>query len=299
MPRNSLPWLILATVFVAAALAWLSLTRGGGVGGGERQATTSESQALPPFHSIEIGGAANVTLVQGDTESIVIVAPAHGVTVTADVADGRLVIGSRDRRRWWHRAFAHGNLQPANVTIRFRTLDNLALAGTVKLNAPRLTTTALRIAASGGSTLAIDDLQASSLRVSGSGALHADLAGSVDDETVSISGAGAYRAERLHAVHATVSVSGVGNVVLHAEKTLRASISGAGVIEYVGDPQVTEHVSGIGRVKRRETSLAPGMRVAQCAASTGAGPESLNSSGAPVAGSRSACTPSRILMSAT
>ena len=52
------------------------------------------------------------------------------------------------------------------------------------------------------------------------------------------------------------------NVVVHAERTLRASISGAGLIEYVGDPEVIEHVSGMGRVKRRDSSVMPGMRVA-------------------------------------
>jgi hypothetical protein len=52
-------------------------------------------------------------------------------------------------------------------------------------------------------------------------------------------------------------VSGVGNVIVHADRTLRASISGAGVIEYAGNPTVTEHVSGIGRVKRREPQTTP------------------------------------------
>jgi hypothetical protein len=108
----------------------------------------------------------------------------------------------------------------------------------------------------------IDDLQATSLRVDGSGALKAEIAGRVDDEHVSISGAVNYRAERLRATNATVSVSGVANVVVHAERKLRASISGAGLIEYVGDPEVTEHVSGMGRVKRRDSSVMPGMRVA-------------------------------------
>lgn len=260
MPRHSLPWLILAAVIVASALAWLTLSRSGAPGG--REAMASESQSLPPFHEIEIGGVANVTLVQGDTESIDIEAPAQGVSVNVNVSDGRLAISSRDRRRWWNGLFGRVNGQPAVVTIHFRTLDVLALTGTVRLTAPRVTTTNLRVAASGGSHLSIEDLRATSLRVSGSGALHADLAGRVDDENVAISGAGAYRAEGLHAVHATVAVSGVGKVVLHAEKTLRASISGAGVIEYVGDPQVTEHVSGMGRVRRHESSTPPGMRVA-------------------------------------
>jgi hypothetical protein len=63
------------------------------------------------------------------------------------------------------------------------------------------------------------------------------------------------------AADTTVSVSGVGNVIVNAQRTLKASISGAGVIEYLGDPQVTEHVSGIGRVRRHDSST-PGMRVA-------------------------------------
>lgn len=296
MTRSALPWLILAAVAVAAALAWFTLTRGSGAPG---RAMTSDSQALPPFHEIEIGGAANVTLVQGDAESIDVEAPARGVAVDANVANGRLVITSRDRRRWWNGLLGRGNAQPVNMTVHFRVLDVLTLTGTVKLAAHRVTATTLRIAASGGSALSIDDLHASSLRVSGSGALRADLGGRVEDEDVSISGAGMYRAERLHAVNATVAVSGVGNVALHAEKTLRASISGAGVIEYVGDPEVTEHVSGIGRVRRRESSLAPGVRVAQWGVAVGVEPQSLNSSGAPLAGSRSAWTPARIRMPVT
>ena len=96
-------------------------------------------------------------------------------------------------------------------------------------------------------------------------------------------------------VEAIVSVSGVGNVIVHAERKLRASISGAGNIEYVGDPEVTEDVSGIGQVKRRNSTATPGMRIAadQWRDSTDAAPASLNSSGPPVDGSMSAWTAGR------
>src|SRR5690242_17429614 len=97
-------------------------------------------------------------------------------------------------------------------------LDKLALTGNVNVSVPRLTTQALRIGASGGATLTIGDLQATTLRVDGSGALKAELAGHVDDEHLSISGAGSYRAERLRAGNATVSVSGVANVVVNVER---------------------------------------------------------------------------------
>ena len=47
--------------------------------------------------------------------------------------------------------------------------------------------------------------------------------------------------------------------MVNARKTLNASISGAGVVEYIGDPVVKESISGAGRVKRRDaaTQLPP------------------------------------------
>ncbi|HEX6137879.1 MAG TPA: head GIN domain-containing protein [Casimicrobiaceae bacterium] len=312
MPRSSLPWLILATVLVSAALAWWTLTR---IGASGHRPMPIAHRDLAPFHEIEVGGTARVTLAQGDSEAIEVDAPGRGVLVDADVSRGRLVVTAHDRRRWWGGLLGgRRQSEPAGITIRFRTLDAIAVGGTVKLRVPALTASSLRIQASGGSAVTIDDLRATSLRVDGSGALQAELAGRVEDETVSISGAGSYRADRLHASDVTVSVSGVGNVLIHAERTLRASISGAGVIEYIGDPKVTEHVSGIGRVKRREAAPASGMRVAldravppdlradrrgfgdQWSASTAA---VLKNSGARVSGSMSSWTPGTTRTSAT
>ena len=260
MKQSALPWLILAAVAVSAVLAWWTLTRG--VSGAGRPTIRSEHRVLAPFHAVEIGGSAHVTLVQGDDESIDVEA-ARGVRIDAEVSSGRLAISAYGGRRSWSGLLGRREGDAANVTVHFRTLDAIGLGGNVKLAIPKLQAAALIIRASGGAALTIDDLQASRLRVEGSGALDAQVAGRVDEERVSISGAGSYRAERLHATDATVSVSGVGNVVLHAERTLRATISGAGNIEYLGDPQVTEHVSGIGRVKRIESTAVPGMRIAQ------------------------------------
>jgi hypothetical protein len=39
---------------------------------------------------------------------------------------------------------------------------------------------------------------------------------------------------------------------VNAQKTLKATISGAGSVDYIGDPEVTKRVSGAGSVKRRE-----------------------------------------------
>jgi hypothetical protein len=299
MPRTSLPWLILATVVVSGALAWWTLTRSIG----EPPPARVTHEDLAPFHEIEVGGTAAVTLLQSDAESIDVETSGRATRVDADVTAGRLVIRARDRRRWWSGLFGHRKPATAHVIVRFRKLDALALTGNVKLDAPRLATSSLRIVASGGTSLTIGDLHATSLRVDGSGALNARLAGSVADERVSISGAGSYTAEHLAATHAHVSVSGVGKVLLHAERTLDARISGAGVIEYVGNPAVTEHVSGIGRVRRRESDASSGTRATaepdQWRGVPDDAPSSLKNSDVPVTGSMSALTPGTIRTSAT
>lgn len=296
MRHSALPWIILATIAVSAALAWFTLTRGGAAAG---RAPVIEHHDLASFHELEIGGAADVLLVQGPAEAIDVDDIGHA-TVEANVSNGKLVVWSRDRRRWWNRMFGHEASRAPTITIHLRNLDRLLLTGTVKVTVPRLQTQSLRIAASGGANLAIDDLAATTLRVDGSGALSAELGGHVDDQHVSISGAGSYNAERLKAGSATVSVSGVGNVIVNAERTLKASISGAGIIEYLGDPHVTEHVSGMGRVRRHESST-PGMRVAigYCNRADAGASASLNSKGPPVNGSMSAWIPERSRTSST
>src|SRR4051812_1992485 len=193
MRPSALPWIILATVAVSAALAWFTLTRGGVAAG---RAPPVEHHELASFHELEVGGAAEVLLVQGTAEAIDVDDVGHA-TVEASVSKGRLVVRARDRRRWWNRLFGHETSHAPMITLHLRNLDRLLLTGTVKVAAPRLKAQSLRIGASGGANLTIDDLSATILTVDGSGALSAELGGRVDQQHISISGAGSYNAERL------------------------------------------------------------------------------------------------------
>jgi Protein of unknown function (DUF2807). len=296
MPRVSLPLLIVVTVLVAAALAWWTLGRNFA----GRASTHIEHVDLASFHAVEVGGAASVTLVQGDASSIDVTASDRGTRVDTTVRNGRLTIRARDRRRGWRGLFGHRTAAPPAIVVRFRDLDVIALSGNVSVDVPKLHTTSLRIVASGGTSVSIGKLDATSVSVEGSGALQATLAGRVDDETIRISGAGSYDGERLVASRADVAVSGVGDVVVHAEQTLRASISGAGSIQYVGDPQVTEHVSGIGRVIRRDAPPNPNKRASRAPGQrTGIAALPLKNSGPPVTVSMSGWTPDITRTSAT
>ena len=315
MRRALLPLLILACIVIATGLAWFTLNRSR-TPAIAPPTTRLETRSVAPFHRIEVSGTANVTLVQGDAESVEMEVPAGSATVDAAVRDDTLIIAGRDRSRGFLELFGSGaKHRTSRIKIRFRSLDAIALSGAVRLDAGALRTDTLRIAASGGSSLRIDGLDATRLRVSGSGALDARIAGRVVDESVAISGAGAYRAERLHADHASVDVSGVGDVVVYADKTLNATISGAGSIEYLGNPEVSKRVSGIGRVRRRERESSTGNDAGsagqqrllaaaagdtrQCSAEESLRPASLNSRRSPVDASTSACTPGSTRISVT
>lgn len=254
MNRALLPVMIVVCVLIAAGLAWLTLNRREAP---RPAAPVTRTADLPPFHRIAIDGIANVILVQGDREAVEVVVPAGTRGVSAAVRDGTLDVSASERSRSWTWMFGtREHNGPARVVVRYRTIDRIALSGAVKVTADAIRVDDLAIDASGGSSLRIHALAARRLDVSGSGALDARIAGVVDDERVSISGAGSYRAEDLRAQRARVDVSGVGSVVLRVEQTLDASISGAGKVDYYGDPDVRQEVSGLGRVRRVSSAAA-------------------------------------------
>ncbi|TMG95135.1 MAG: DUF2807 domain-containing protein [Betaproteobacteria bacterium] len=264
MRRFALPLVILASVIVAAALAWFTLNRSSG-----SAEMTTEVRAVNPFHRLEISGRADVTLVEGASESVTVETAARGQSrVLAHVQNGMLMIDAADsRRRWWSALIGRRATANPRIIIAFKSLDAIALSGTVKLTADGISATDLRVMASGGSELRLDDINAQTLRIMGSGALKATLAGTVVEQKISISGAGEVRADRLVSQDAVVDVSGAGSIVVNVAKTLRATISGAGSVEYYGDPEVRQSVSGVGRVKRRQSAAADGPAVARGAAS--------------------------------
>ena len=47
-------------------------------------------------------------------------------------------------------------------------------------------------------------------------------------------------------------MSGAGKAVVSASNTLAVDISGAGKVEYLGDPKLKQSISGIGRIARRD-----------------------------------------------
>ncbi len=259
MKRAVMPLIVLVAIAAAVAAAWYVLDRGfswrtGGVRGG---VSAVEARPLPPFTKIAVEGLAEVALVQGATESASVEAPARQLRhVRTEVRDGTLHIANEDRGHGMGFLFG-GGPRKAQVTVTFRELASVRADGAVKLRADKIKTNRLAVTVSGASSLRIAALDAQELSVSGSGAMKADVAGRVNDQKIAITGAGDYRAANLASNNAQVTVSGAGKAIVNAAKTLQIGISGAGSVDYIGDPQVTQDISGAGRVRRRDSTLAP------------------------------------------
>ena len=220
-------------------------------GGGLAAEIVSETKAVHGFSQIELDGEAAVILRQGQTEGVTIEATESTLKhITTEVRGGKLKISVDSEDHWWQWLIGSTRRAP-KVTIAFIQLDRLQASGAVSIVAPSLKATELRLDFAGACRLRIDDLQATRLRIDGAGATRVDIAGKVSEQDVDLSGAGSYRAEDLVSDRTSLQVSGAGKAIVNATKALKAGISGAGLVEYVGNPEVERDVSGIGKIRRR------------------------------------------------
>lgn len=212
---------------------------------------TAEAPPVGPFARVTISGHAELVLVQGDREAVLIEAsPRSRARVRVRSKDGRLRIDVGEQGSWWG-WFGSGSGRRPTITVHFKTLEALDMSGAVKMTSKSIRSPSLRVSASGAASMKVDALEVEALRFAGSGAVKGEFAGSATSQEISISGAGAYRSPKLLSETAAVKVSGAGKVVVNVQQKLDASISGAGAIEYFGDPVLKQRISGAGKITRR------------------------------------------------
>jgi hypothetical protein len=108
----------------------------------------------------------------------------------------------------------------------------------------------LQLAVGGTSGARIDPLTAQLLDVRIAGSGQVALAGTVDTQTVEINGTGVYDATNLVSRVASVDVRATGQAVVNVSESLNAVVGGTGRVSYIGNPQVSQDVSGVGSVTK-------------------------------------------------
>jgi hypothetical protein len=200
-----------------------------------------EVRDVRDFSEVSLEGVGTLVIEQGETESLTIEAEPRVLRrIATEVRNGRLTI--RPDRSFETR-------EPITYFLGVRELTGLELAGAGRIEVAQLSSDQLRFNGSGAGAVVIENLTANTLDVTASGNVKAELAGTVDTQTVAVSDAASYAAADLMSRLASVTASGASQVIVNVTESLDARVSGAARVEYVGDPAVTEDVSAAGSIR--------------------------------------------------
>ncbi|MBZ0232021.1 MAG: DUF2807 domain-containing protein [Deltaproteobacteria bacterium] len=210
---------VAVAVVVSVALVACNIAGAGIKGNGKAQ---TAQRAVPGFRALSVSGAIDVRVVVGGRQSVELrgdenVLPIIRTRVTNDT----LVVDSTE---------SYSSKVPLELRITVPALEALSASGACR-----------------GS---IQGITGESFTLDASGATSFELAGATDRLRLDVSGSGTVGARRLVAASATVGVSGAGEIELTATSHLAASVSGAGSIDYWGNPgRVERSVSGAGSIE--------------------------------------------------
>jgi hypothetical protein len=208
----------------------------------------TEPREVSGFAAIDLRGVGVLRVTQDTTETLTVRTDDNLLPlITTEVRDGtlRIAIDTREHR--------HG-IDPTELTydVSLTSLQALSVSGAARVESASLATEDLRLEVSGFAHVTLDGLQATSLHVASSGGSAFVVNGAVDAQEVVVDGAADYRARELTSRTATVRINGAGHVVVRVVESLDAEITGAGTVEYIGQPAVVQHVSGVGVVRQIE-----------------------------------------------
>ena len=204
----------------------------------------SETREASGFSAIDMRGIGRIIITQGETESLEIRGSDNIVPlVTTVVRNGVLVIDLKEK-------ILIDDPTPANVitiTIGLKDLTSLSVSGIADVQMDGLVTPRLSLDMSGTGQLDLRGLELEDLDLDLSGLGSVKLYGTAASADISLSGAGDIEAGDLELRTAEISLTGLGNATLWVTEHLEGDITGAGNIEYYGDPQTDLVSTGLGK----------------------------------------------------
>jgi hypothetical protein len=200
----------------------LVLSACGVVGSGQVQ---TETRQVSGFTRIDLAGSGEVTIEQGETESLTIEADDNVLPrLTSEVSNSTLVLGTK-------RGITINTKSPIRYRVTVKDLTGVSVSGSGSVRAQGLT------------------LQMLAVEISGSGTV--DVSGSAVEQDIEVSGSGRHQAADLQSEKVTAEIAGSGQIEIAVSRELTVDISGSGTVTYSGDPTVNQSVSGSGRLIKK------------------------------------------------
>ncbi len=205
----------------------------------------SQTRALADFNSIQIDYPVELTVQQGDTDSLTITAENNLIPqLGTRVSDGTLTI-ENSQPDWTRRV---NPTRPVILHLTVKDLQQVDFPSAGTLTVVKLQTDHLDLSISGAGSVNLSNLATHNLTVNLSGAGNITAAGTADTLNLDVSGFGSFHGADLASQTAGITISGAGNAIVWAKTSLNVTISGTGSVNYYGSPQVTREVSGLGNV---------------------------------------------------
>ena len=186
---------------------------------------TTQVRAVSGFTAVAINVPGLLTIEHSNLDSLTITGDEAVVSaITSEVRDGELSIGLVDNTD-----LGLNELDEIEYQVTLRDLRGLRVNGVARVVATEIDTPQLDVTIGGVSNVT--------------------ASGRAERQNVFVSGTSRYEAQNLISREVTVDVSGVAAAFLNVSETLNGHVSGAGLVEYAGNPTVSVTVSGAGSVR--------------------------------------------------
>ena len=240
-------------VFTSLIISSCSLIGGSGLGGGIEGSGNiqTEPRDTGAFQAISIEySGAEIIVQQGDKVTVELEADDNLLPqLSTEVLSETLTIKNVETD--WKNTVNPS--KPVKINITVRDLSEIILSapvGDLKVN--DLQTGTLKLVVSGGAQVKLNGIQVDVLDSVLSGAGDIQVSGTAEEVKLILSGLGDFNAADLESKKADIELSGMGGATVRVEEELAATITGAGSIQYFGNPHVEQSVNGAGSVKPAE-----------------------------------------------
>jgi len=216
----------------------------------------SEHREVQDFDRIQLTGAGDVIITQGQVELVTVEADDNLLPyIETEVRAGKLILGFTDE-------VAAKSIRPSQVIkfyVNLIDINGLEISGAGDIHSESLNTERLKVEVGGASDIIIDQLitEQFDIVVNGSsdiqierlsaqdvdlninGSADINLSGDTYEQNISIAGSCNYLAPDLHSQLGDVAIHGIGDVTVWAVDHLTIHIPGTGTVSYYGDPVIS------------------------------------------------------------
>ncbi|MBS1729613.1 MAG: DUF2807 domain-containing protein [Bacteroidetes bacterium] len=204
-------------------------------------------KALTISDKVLLSGSYDLEIVQGDHKSIQVQTDENILPyIIIDEKENRLAIRTKD-------GYSISPNQTIHLILTTDHLSELTVNGSADVSASSLLSGAdylkLELLGSGKVSLQVNTPSVKA-HIAGSGDI--DLKGETKDLQIMIDGQGDFDGKDLKAENVSVIINGVGDAAVFASTKLDVKISGSGNVTYLGNPQMTQHIAGAGKIKQAQ-----------------------------------------------